>query len=288
MLAPQLAADIEVERQRILYLALEERLLDGDAGKLGGKGRMAAMVAPISIEDAQLGLERIAPLLAEVTHDLAQVVGAHGQTIVLTAGPQLVVGQLAKTLQHLDGLHFGLLHVAQHGEVFLARLDGIDAIMLDPGQVAVADVAVEDEQARRTDAHLGGGVDQPHAIDSRSSPLVELTGQELDGDEPMTAQIARVAHGVGNDLAEDGIPALFEQLLAEAEEIVDIQQPKRPQGKPQIGIQLAPQALGLDLETGKFFDENTIITHILIYSYFTNSSLHRPAYPAASDPTNVM
>ena len=86
MLAPQFAADAQVEGQRILDLVLYERFLDRDALQLGGEGRMAAVVAPIGVEDAQLGLIGIAPLGTEIFHHLAQVVGIHRQPVPLAAG----------------------------------------------------------------------------------------------------------------------------------------------------------------------------------------------------------
>ena len=58
VLAPQLAPHAQVEGQRALDLLLEERLLDGDALQLGREGRMAAVVAPVGIQDPQLRLVR--------------------------------------------------------------------------------------------------------------------------------------------------------------------------------------------------------------------------------------
>lgn len=103
MLAAQFAADAQVERQRALDLLPDERLLDGDSLEFGGEGRMAAMVAPIGVEDPQLGLIGIAPLGAEVGHHLAQVVGIHCQAVRRAEVVELLVGHVAEALEHLDG-----------------------------------------------------------------------------------------------------------------------------------------------------------------------------------------
>lgn len=274
MLAPQLAADAQVQSQRILDFLLEERFFDRDARKLGRESRVAAMVAPVSVQNPQFGLVGVAPLAAEVAHHLAQVVGVHGEPVPLAIRLQVGVLHGAEALQHFDRPDLGLLHVAEHGEVLFARFDGIDIITADFRQLGVAHVGIEQQQLRRTDAHIGRRVDQPHAVDRRRGPLVELPGQELDGDILVTAQIALLAHGVGDHLAEDGIAAFFEQLRAEAEQVVDVQQPQRAERQPQIGIQFAPQALGFDPEARQFLDENTVVFH---YGCFSIGRIFRPS-----------
>ena len=86
LLAAQLAADVQVEGQRLLNLRLHERLLDRDPLQFGGEGGVAAVVAPVGIQNAELRLARIATLAAEVAHHLAQVVGIHRQTVPLAIG----------------------------------------------------------------------------------------------------------------------------------------------------------------------------------------------------------
>ena len=210
MLTSQLTADAQVEGQRILDFVLHEGLLDGDALQFGREGRMAAVVAPVGIQDAQLRLEGVATLRAEVLHHLVEVVGIHRQTHPLTIGFEFVILHLPKTLQHLNGFHLGLLHVAQHREILLARLHGIDVVVADTGQLLLRDARIEEQQLGRTDIDLRLGVDQPHAVDGRCGPLVELSRQALHGDVLVAREVACVAHLIGHHLAEDAIAALFE------------------------------------------------------------------------------
>ena len=250
VLAAQFAADAQVERQRIFDLLLDERFLDGDALQLGREGRVAAMVAPIGVEDAQFGFIGIAALGAEVFHHLAQVVVVHRQPHLLAVGLQFGIRHFPETIEHLHGFHLGLLHVAQHREVLLARLHGIDVVMADFGQLGVSHLVVEQQQFRRTDVDLRLRVDQPHAIDGRRGALVELSGQVLHGDIFASREVAGIGHGVGHHLAENRITALFQQLRREAEQVVDVQQAHFAQCEIQVCVQLAAQALGLDPEAG--------------------------------------
>ena len=250
VLTAQFAADTQVQRQRIFDLLLDERLLDGDALQLGREGRVAAVVAPVSVEDAQLGFVGIAPLRTEVFHHLAQVVGVHRQTHRLAVRLQFGIRHLPEPFEHPDGLHFGLLHVAEHREVLLTRFDGVDVVMPDLRQLPVGRLVIENEQPRRADVDPGLGIDQPHAVDGRSGALVELPGQILHGDIFAPREVERVGHRVGHHLAENRIAALFQQLFAEAEKVVDAEQAHLAQRQVQIGVQLAAQALGLDPEAG--------------------------------------
>ena len=177
VLPAQFAADTQVQSQRIFDLRLGERLLDGDALEFGREGRMAAMVAPVGVEDAQFRFVGIAPLRTKVFHHLAQVVGVHRQAHLPAIGVRFGIRHLPEPFEHLDGLHLGLLHVAEHREVLLTRFDGVDVVMPDLRQLPVSHLVVENEQFRRADADPSLGVDQPHAVDSRSGALVELPGR---------------------------------------------------------------------------------------------------------------
>ena len=262
VLAAQFAADPQVQGQRILDLLLHERLLDRNPFEFGREGRMAAVVAPVGIQNAQLRLEGIAPLPAEVFHHFVEVVGIHRQSHPLAVRLQLVVLHLPKSLQHLDRLHLGLLHVRQHRKVLFARLHGVDIVVADPGQLLFGHAVIEQQQLGRADVHLRLGVDQPHAVHRRSGPLVELPGQALHSDVFAARKVARIAHLIGHHFAEDRVTALFEQLLREAEQIVDVQQAQFAQREVQIRVQFAPKTLRLHPEARQFLDENTIVGRV--------------------------
>ena len=276
--AAQFAADLMIQLQRLLQLGSHERLVDPNRGQHRRKGRMAAMVAPIGIQNPQFRLVGIAPLGPEIVHHLAQVVGVHRQPHLRAIGSQFTVGQLAQSREHLHGLHLGLLHVAQHREILLARLDGVDVVFAHARQLLVGRRCVQQQQPRRADAHLGFGIDQPHAVDGRRSALVELSRQILHGQEFPPFEVAGVGHLVGLHLAEHPVTARFEQFGREAEQVVDVQQTQLREVQSEVLVQIVLQALGLDPKSGAFLDENTVVLHIVQFSFF---SLFRCGGPTA-------
>ena len=84
--AAQLLAHASGELEGLLQLGLEEGLVYRDLLYLGGESRMAAMVAPVGIQYAQLGFRRAAALGLEVTHNLGKVVGVHRQAVRAAEG----------------------------------------------------------------------------------------------------------------------------------------------------------------------------------------------------------
>ena len=301
VLAPQLAADAQVQRQRILDLLPHEGLLDGDALQLGRKGRMTAVVAPVGVQNPQLGLIGIAAFRTKVLHHLAQVVGIHRQPLLAAEALQLRLPHAREPVEHLHGAHLGLLHVAEHREVLLARLDGVDIVAADLLQLLVGGSVLEKEQLRRADAHVGRRVDQPHAVHRRGGALVELAGKTLHGDIFASPEVARVGHRIGHHLAEDRVAGLLQQLLRKAEQVIDVQQAQLAQREVQVRVQLAAQALGLDAEAGKFLNENAVIGRMVhisqiafsLYSAirsgaYTKRAAQRRSYSPAVIPTKVM
>ena len=190
LLAAQFAADAQVERERLLDVAPHERLLDRDILEVGREGGVAAVVAPVGIENPEFGFIGVAALAAEVVDHLAQVVGVHRQAVALAVGLQLLLAHLAEAFEHRHELHLGMLEVGQTAEVLLARLDGVDVVVADAGQLLVGHAVVEEQQLGRTDVDPGRGVNQPHAVDGRRGALVELAGKELHGDVLAPLQVA--------------------------------------------------------------------------------------------------
>ena len=77
LLASKILAHLQVQLHRALDILLYERIFDSDFLKLGRERGVAAVVAPVSVQDAQLCLVRVAAFLREIFHDLVQVIGVH-------------------------------------------------------------------------------------------------------------------------------------------------------------------------------------------------------------------
>ncbi len=182
-----------------------------------------------------------------------------------------------------------MLRVGEDVEAFAPRLDGIDAIALDARHILVAYRTVEYHKARAAYAHIGRGVEQPHAVDGRSGALVELPGQKLHGQIAAPRQVARIGDRVGHRLAEDGVAALFEQLFGEPEQVVDVYQTELADRQRQVAVELLAKRFGLDAEARMFFYIDAIICHIgcMLLFYEFVPPLRVVSFDVAVDECNV-
>ena len=77
---------------------------------IGDNDTLAAKVAPVCIEDAELGLRRITSFCLEVVDNLAKVICVHRQTHLLAIWSKFVFSQGSKSFQHRNRSHLRLLH----------------------------------------------------------------------------------------------------------------------------------------------------------------------------------
>ena len=212
-----------------LYLRTNERIVHGNLLKLGRKGGMAAVVAPIGVQYAQLRLGGIALLAPEILHDLGKVFRAHGEPPPAAECRVFLRLHVNEAFEGGQGLHVHLVVRLQHRQVLGPRLDGIDEIAPYPGEVFAGEVVIEYQQPRAAYLDIRTRVYQVHAVDRGRRALVELAGDVLHRKIFPALEAAAVGHRVGHYLAEDGIAAFLQQLVGEAEEVVDIEQPQAAQ-----------------------------------------------------------
>ena len=62
-----------------------------------------------------------------------------------------------------------------------------------------------------------------NAINRRRCSLIELTGQVLDSKVLLSLVIALVRHEVGNNFSKYGVAATLHEVIAESEQIVNIE-----------------------------------------------------------------
>ena len=82
-LTTELLAHVKEQIKTLLQFALHKRFVNRNGLQLGSKRSMAAVVAPIGIQNAKLSLGRIALLASEIAHHLTQVIGIHCQSPLL-------------------------------------------------------------------------------------------------------------------------------------------------------------------------------------------------------------
>ena len=222
---------------------------------------MTAVVAPIGVEDAEFRFERVAALLAEVLHHFVQVVLVHGEAV--GAAETGVVGRshFGEAGEIFERLHFGVVVQRQNFHVFGAAFHRVDDVVADAGEVLIGEAAVEDQQARAADLDLGGGVDEMGAINSGGGPLVELSRDELHGEEFLPVERVFLRDVVGNGLTENTVATFLHQVVAETEKVIDIEESQFFEVEGEIFIEFGEQALCLHAELFLLFNKNTSCFH---------------------------
>ena len=222
---------------------------------------MAAVVAPVCVEDAELGLVGVAVFGVEIFHHLHQVVAVHGQAHLLAVGRGLFGGDAPDFGEGLHGEGVGAFGKVEHVEVLAARLDGVDAVMSDLVELLGGDAVVEDHQFGGGDLHVGVGLQQAYALLGGGCALVELAGKSLDGKVGMGCEVHGVAHGVGGDFAEDSEAGAVEEFGGEAEEVVDHDEAELLYVEREVGVEFAAEAFGFHAEIGTLLYVDSVLVH---------------------------
>ncbi len=217
------------------------------------------MVAPVCVKDAQLRLERVTSLRPEIFHDLAQVIGIHGQPHLAAISGKFLLWKLAQPLKHRNRSNLRLFSSDELRKVLLTGLHGIDVIMPDFGNHFIGRVSRKDYEPRALDSDLGGRIYEPHAIDGRRRPLVKLPRKILHGNVFCARKVTCVRNAVSDNLPEHAVAALFEKLSCEPEKVIDIKVPEGRQVKLQVFVQFPKETACLDLKLRVLFNVNAII-----------------------------
>ena len=224
--------------------------------------RMAAVVAPIRIEDTELRLVRITAFPVEIFYYLFKVRRIHRKAHLPAIFPELIVLQFPEPFEHRHRAHFGLFHVVEYRKVLHPRLHGIHIVFFYSGKFFGGNSVIENEKPRRPYIDISIRLYQMHAVDCGSRTLVELPRKVLHRKERMASEIEIVRNHIGYDLAENTVTAFFKQFAGKPEEIVYIHQPQPGYRKGQIAVQFVLQAVCLDPEPRMLFDKNPVIRHI--------------------------
>ena len=195
--------------------ALDGVIVDADLVKVGGEGRVAAVVGPVGIDHAQLGHGGVAALgLAEIVLQRLEVGDIHGKPHGgeqrgergLVHGGEALDGRNALWLGKLLGERFGLCKAR------LAAFDGVDDIALDRLDIGIRQRAIERVDLRRADARALALAQKLDALRRAVRALVELTGQGLDGkDRAGVLRVRRVGHKVQRRLGEHAPAGIFKE-----------------------------------------------------------------------------
>ena len=224
---------------------------------------MAAMVAPVGVEDAELRLGGIPPFGAEVMRHLAEVVRVHGEAMGLAEGLIAALGQVAEARQVLQRLHVALLPEVQDGQVLLPAFHGVDEVGPDLRQRLFGSVVSENQQPRAADPDVGRRVDEVDAGDGGGGTLVELAGNVFHGDVFLPLQGETVGDGVRGQLSEYAVTALLQQRVGKAVQVVHLDEPEGGELQGQVLVELREETGRLHPECFPFLYKDASSLHNL-------------------------
>ena len=180
LVAAELVAHLQVAvKCRRHDLVVELQVLEG-----GAKRGVAAVVGPVGVDHADLGDRGHALLARKVLLAEGDVSEVHRQAERVDHGLQLGLVELEEAVKDLDvgGLGVALAQGLALLEGGLARLHGVDHVVLDGGERLVAAGALDHVElgaAHRGALALG---DELHALGGGVGALVKLAGQRLHGE----------------------------------------------------------------------------------------------------------
>ena len=223
---------------------------------------MAAVIAPVSVQDAELRLGGVPSLGFEVFHHFPEVVRVHRQAMALAEGQVLVRGQVDEPRQVFKRLHGGFLAEREDGKVLLAAFHRVDEIVPDLRERLVRDGVLEDHQAGTLDLDVRFRVDQMDTVHGGGSPLVELAGDVFHGDVFLAGEREVVRDGVRHHFPEHAVAALLQQVVGEAEKVVHVDEPEGTQAQGEVLVELGEEARGLHAELLLFLYKDAPALHV--------------------------
>ena len=198
---------------------------DFDAVDRRHKRRVAAMIRPIRIDDAQLRDRRGAPFrIAEIGLTEGEVFQTHRKTIRRMEGSELFSRQAIKGIEHFDIRRL----IGEKGEGIrffkrcLTAFDRVDNVALNLIKERIIDMADEDVDERRANLRPLLCRDELDALRRTVCPLVKLTGQILHRKDAGIGEIRQflLIDAVSRRLCKDGVLRLFIFLIGETFDII--------------------------------------------------------------------
>ena len=253
-LPAQVLPHLSGELQGTFQLGLHKAFFHRNFLNLRGKGGVAAMVAPVGIQDAEFRFRRIPALFPEVLHHLAEVVDIHSQAVLFAEGGEILLLHGGKAGKVFQGLHIGLFPKGQHAQVLGTAFHRIDEITGNAGKGLRRKVVVKDEKAGALDLHLCARINEMDAVHGRRGPLVELSRDVFHRQVFLAGELQRIRYRVRDPLPEYRIAAGFHQRIGETEKVIYIDEPEGFQVQGKVFVEFCQQA-------GRFYTEAVFLFH---------------------------
>ena len=254
--APELMAHGHV----LVECCLDHIVVDIHLVKLRAEGGVAAVVGPVGVDYLDLGDGRFAVFAVEILLAHLRIRQIHRETALVDEPLEAFVIQLVESGDHLDLRRLGDLHLegALRLEGGFASFDRVDYVLFDLLDGLLVQTALQRVDLGAAHGRALALADQLDAFAGRIGTLIELPGQELDGEHRAVAEIGHLLAGVIHlRFAEHGCGGLIEQLTADAFDVVPVDDTQT--GKPlnpENRLQLVFQLPGLDVKARLLLDIN--------------------------------
>ena len=257
VVTPQLVAHLKI----LLERSAHGRIVNGHVLKHRAEGGVTAMIGPVSINHLDFGDGGVALLACEVLLAELDVSQVHGKAALCDERRKPFLVKLQEAVDGLHALGHGVFHLEglallKRG---LARLDGVDDVMLDGRDILLRERPLKQIHLRAAHLRALALADQLNALACRVGTLVKLARQILHGKHVRAVRIRQLESGVIRlRLAENRRHALLEQLIGNALHIIAIEQ---AQALKILDLkdhaQLAGKLLSLDVKAGLLLDVHT-------------------------------
>ncbi len=196
-----------------------------DILQLCGKGRVAAVIGPVSIQNPDLCHGRIPFFLVpEIILDKLKIPEGHGKIQRIVQLFQLFLFHPLETVKNFHILRFRKIH----GQRFrllrsgLAGIHRINAVGTDRRHLLLRNLSFNDIGCGRTDQRLLVLLQKGNALNRRICPLIELSRQILHGKDMRTIIHRKllVIQNVHGRLGKHDMAGSFKNLVADSFYIV--------------------------------------------------------------------
>ena len=224
------------------------------------EGRVAAVVGPVSVNQANLGDGRVAVLGLEIFLAEHNVRVVHRKALLNAERFERRVIEREEAGQRLNTGGNGKFHLegVAHLKGCLARFHGVDNVLLDGLQIFCGEVALEQIDAGA--AHIGALAlaEQLNALGGGVCALVKLTGQILHRKHGLCRRQFVIGH-IHRRFAEHGGDGFIKQFTVNAFHVIAVEQAQtlEVRNADKLG-QLVQQSLRFAVKAGLFFYINTI------------------------------
>ena len=260
------SAELSADAEIILVGCADLRGFDRHIVHSREEGGVAAVIAPVGVDHADLGDGRVAVFgIAEVALAECNIVCIHRKTVFLEKCVSACFVEFAEAVERGNGLRQGIVGIERiHGvERCLTALDRVDQIALELLEFCIGERARDDVDTRIAHAAAVLSVQDLDALLTGIRTLIELSGEIFDREHALLRGDHRelFVHIIDCRLREDRRDGAAEILLRDVIRVIAVQDADAEHIESQCRAQVGEDRLCLDCELRLLFGVDAINCH---------------------------